>query len=135
MNAYIYQAALWCGSCTTETMRHLVHLGKAPFSLEDETSYDFDDWPKGPYPDGGGESDSPQHCAGCGVFLENDLTHDGVEWVVFELLDYLAYNTGSVEVLDEWAVHIERYGLERYESAILACFKQVREEQEIKGEQ
>jgi len=28
----------------------------------------------GPYPDGGGEADAPQHCGGCGVFLENPLT-------------------------------------------------------------
>ncbi len=45
---------------------------------------DFDDseqWPQGPYPDGGGEADCPQHCDCCGAFLENPLTDDGDSYV------------------------------------------------------
>ena len=44
----------------------------------DENDYDSDDLPKGPYSNGGGEADTPQHCDGCGAFLENPLTGDGV---------------------------------------------------------
>lgn len=35
----------------------------------------------GPYADGGGEADCPQHCGACGVFLENPLTTDGYRYV------------------------------------------------------
>jgi hypothetical protein len=34
-----------------------------------ESDYDSDDLPKGPYAQGGGEADTPQHCEGCGQFL------------------------------------------------------------------
>lgn len=34
--------------------------------------------------DGGGEADTPQHCANCGVPLENPLTSDGVHYVLNE---------------------------------------------------
>ncbi len=37
---------------------------------------------EGPYPDGGGEADCPQHCAACGIPLENPLTSDGVTYVL-----------------------------------------------------
>jgi hypothetical protein len=49
--------------------------------MEKESSYDSDEWPKGPYCDGGGEADNPQHCACCTVFLCNPLTQDGVAYV------------------------------------------------------
>lgn len=44
------------------------------------------------------ESDVPEHCAGCGGFLENDLTGEGVQ--------YVADATGSSA--DEWREH---YGI------------------------
>jgi hypothetical protein len=47
----------------------------------DESSYDSDEWPKGPYGNGGGESDCPQHCGDCHEFLENPLTPDGYQYV------------------------------------------------------
>ncbi|MFN0317543.1 MAG: hypothetical protein ACKVQA_21165 [Burkholderiales bacterium] len=42
---------------------------------------DSSEYPKGPYDEGGGEADSPQHCGGCREFLENPLTPDGMEYV------------------------------------------------------
>jgi hypothetical protein len=74
MNAYMYQAALWCEPCGLAIMARLNEAGKMPEAPADERTYDSDDYPKGPYPDGGGESDSPEHCDGCGVFLRNPLT-------------------------------------------------------------
>ena len=44
-------------------------------------SEDSDTFPQGPFCDGGGEADCPQHCDECGVFLENPLTPDGVRYV------------------------------------------------------
>ena len=77
--AYVYRAALLCESCgdhVRATKPRPAHVNEA-----DEPSYDSDDWPKGPYENGGGEADSPQHCDCCGLFLENPLTADGEAYV------------------------------------------------------
>ncbi len=79
MRVYQYRAALYCEACgdaikaKAEKPAHVVEC--------DESSFDSDDWPKGPYDNGGGEADSPQHCDGCGLFLENPLTDDGRAYV------------------------------------------------------
>lgn len=82
MNASIYQASLYCDDCIAEVKTKLLDEGAtAPEDRDDEETYDSDEWPKGPYPDAGGEADTPQHCEGCGVFLENDLTVEGARYV------------------------------------------------------
>lgn len=83
MNVYIFQAALLCEACAQLTKETIARktLFKVPADPDDESSYDSDDYPKGPYANGGGEADCPQHCDHCGVFLENVLTDDGVLYV------------------------------------------------------
>ncbi len=95
MDVYIYQADMYCKECGEKIRAELTAAGKAPAKPDDETTYDSDEFPKGPFPDGGGESDTVQHCAcgeNCinaldlpdepvhlyGAWLENDLTRDGV---------------------------------------------------------
>lgn len=79
MKVYLFRAALWCEACGDKYRAENV---KPPHVEEsNESSFDSDEWPKGPYRDGGGEADSPQHCDGCGVFLENPLTDDGRAYV------------------------------------------------------
>lgn len=77
MKAYIYQAALLCEECTRKRINTLL----AGSSREIADTGDSDDFPQGPYSDGGGESDTPQHCDHCAVFLENPLTADGEDYV------------------------------------------------------
>jgi hypothetical protein len=55
----------------------------------DEYTFDSDDFPKGF--SGSSESDSPQHCATCGEFLENDLTSDGDAYVLENCADNEEY--------------------------------------------
>lgn len=98
MNAYIYAADLYCDACGENIRADITAAGRAPATPENESSYDSDQFPKGPYPDGGGESDYPCHCAGCNAFLNNPLTPDGVAYV----RDALARNTGRPDVLAEW---------------------------------
>lgn len=69
MEAYIYNADIYCPRCAK-----LIQSDLAPTS-------DSDSYPQGPYANGGGDSDSPQHCARCLTFLENPLTVDGVAYV------------------------------------------------------
>ena len=75
MEAYAYKAALYCADCADDIKARLT----PPVVPDDESSFDSDDYPKGPYDCGGGEADSPQHCDGCGLFLENPLTNEGAD--------------------------------------------------------
>ena len=95
MNAYIYRAALYCEDCVIDIKMRLnwLHEGVP------EEGYDSDWYPKGPYPDGGGEADTPQHCDCCHLFLENPLTGDGESYVKEALEDF----GGCRAVLEDWA--------------------------------
>lgn len=113
MNAYVYQAALLCEDCGGQEIARINGIWERS-SLGAMPTEDSDDYPQGPYPNGGGESDSPQHCDSCGTFLENPLTSDGIAGV--EELIWLAnhptpgYLSGS---LTEWPLseYVEFYGL------------------------
>ena len=105
MDVYIFQAALLCKHDGEKVRRELTRAGEAPADPDDEQSYDSDDFPKGPFPDGGGEADTPQHCDICHMFLENPLTSDGMQYV----LEALDEGRGDTTVLKEWA---DFYGLE-----------------------
>lgn len=103
MKAYIYQAALYCEECG-EAIRNQLDAsfkenGCEPVNTADESSYDSDRYPKGPYENGGGEADKPQHCGACDAFLENPLTDDGVRYVEESLL---FPSNASAEVLHTW---------------------------------
>jgi hypothetical protein len=73
MDVYLFHAAFLCDDCGETVIKEQMH------NIED--TGDSDDYPQGPYPDGGGEADSPHHCDHCGEFLENPLTTDGIEYV------------------------------------------------------
>ena len=96
MNVYIYAADLYCEDCGEAIRKQITQEGFAPKDPEDEWSYDSDEYPKGPYPDGGGKANWPQHCGAgseclnaielsdgtkVGAWLENELTTEGVEYV------------------------------------------------------
>jgi len=93
--AYIYQATLWCDDCGQAICQRLDEAGEGPEDKSDETSFDSDDYPKGPFSDDDDESDSPSHCdsgAECPNAVELDdgskvgaivsgLTEDGIAYV------------------------------------------------------
>ena len=101
MKAYIYQADVLCEKCAISEMVRLTG-GDIPMealvSSASSPSEDSDHWPQGPYVDGGGESDTPQHCSHCQLFLENPLTQEGVDYVQA----HIEYGEGDQEVLREW---------------------------------
>lgn len=103
MDVYIYQAALLCEDCGRAECLILQREGRAPADPSDESSFDSDSFPKGPYPDGGGEADCPQHCDMCGIFLENPLTVDGQDYVRNALDEYTKSRRGNKDVLQTWA--------------------------------
>ena len=120
MDAYIYRADLWCGPCV---IKALVAARKAPGAIDmspaealqqivsangftSESNYDSDDLPKGLIAEGGGEADTPRHCEGCGQFLANPLTTDGLIWVEDAVRDYLTTRKAATAITDtvsEWA--------------------------------
>ena len=102
MNAYMYRAALYCEDCID---RIKLELKDSMPDVSDESSFDSDDYPKGPYENGGGEADGPQHCDNCMVFLENPLTAGGYDYVcesVAYFLDYAMQAGVDPSVIREW---------------------------------
>lgn len=108
---YIYAADIYCEDCGKRTREELTAQGKAPANPEDDSSYDSNDFPDGPYFNGGGEADTPQHCAECHKFLENPLTEDGYDYVFEALHRFSETGKGNAEVLQEWR-DFYREGLE-----------------------
>jgi hypothetical protein len=98
MDAYIFDAELLCSDCAESVMARL----PKPVGWPDEYQYDSDDYPKGPYSDGGGEADCPNHCGICGLFLENPLTDDGAEYVKAAIAEFDSTGRGTPEVIAEW---------------------------------
>ena len=120
-------ADIYCGGCGMAIRNELDRQGKAPDNPDDELSYDSNEYPKGPYDEGGGEADSFQHCGAgdecinaivdddgtkVGAFLENSLTSDGVRYVCEYLLEYTGGHGGSAFVLDVWVEALGWYGLD-----------------------
>jgi len=82
MDVYVYQSAFLCEDCAMK-----VSADRAP-------SDDSDQYPVGPYPDGGGEADCPHHCDHCGLFLRNPLTGDGERYIQAQIAQSpLTYTT------------------------------------------
>ena len=86
MDAYIFQSDILCKDCGENIKKVLPPPSN--YIFDDESSYDSDQWPKGPFGNGGGEADTPQHCGNCGLFLENPLTEDGEKYVIQKYLEY-----------------------------------------------
>ena len=103
MDAYVYQAELLCRDCAEQVMEATPKpVGMDP---NNESTWDSDEYPKGPYPNGGGESDYPQYCGHCGTFLQNPLTEDGQQLVQKAIEE----EDGDTQVLHEWSAF---YGLQ-----------------------
>lgn len=112
---YVYKAALYCKPCGDGIKQRLAMNGKAVPENLDETQYDSDVYPKGPYPNGGGEADSPQHCDNCGRFLDNPLTQEGYNYVNEAIAAHEKSGRGNEEVLNEW---VSFYGINPNASGI-----------------
>ncbi len=127
MNAYIYAADIWCEDCGEAIREKITQEGNAPKNSKDERPYDSDEYPKGPYTDGGGESDTPEHCAAgaecsnaiklldgtkVGAWLENELTTEGVKYV------REAIQEGG-EVAELWAEFYCDYDLQQGEGVAM----------------
>lgn len=125
MNAFIYQAALHCPACIASVKAILDGSNQKPANVDDETTFDSDNYPKGPVADGGGESDSFQHCDSCGEFLGNSLTTDGISYTIGSISRYP--ESGAAEVLDIWAGELKSYDLTGKQKQTLNRYFNIRE--------
>jgi len=116
---YIYQADVWCEKCATEIAATLDAEGKTPPNVMDEASYDSDNYPKGPFFEE--ESDAPEHCSGCHIFLENPLTTDGQTYMQSMVDEALAKGRGDEPHIKEWmdfyGYHPEEKDMQEHESS------------------
>ena len=126
-DAYIYDADIYCESCGEAICRRLDFEGLAPDDPDDETTYDSSEYPKGPYPDAGGEADSLQHCACCHMFLGNPLTTEGVRYTLELINEFIGTAHGNTRCLDLWAEELDTtYSLDLDQQAIIDAYWQKR---------
>lgn len=97
MKVSIYQAAFLCEDCTNKTKKELNYLHEDLPQHE----YDSNNYPKGLYENGGGESDTPGSCDHCHIFLENPLTGDGIQYVLDVFVSCILQNRIN-KVVQEW---------------------------------
>tara|TARA_R110000737_G_scaffold63570_1_gene91262 strand:- start:243 stop:593 length:351 start_codon:yes stop_codon:yes gene_type:complete len=84
IDTYAYNADLYCEDCGLSIKRVIDHFvgnnldnnNVGVNKMEDSNYY-----PQYVGDSGGGESDSPQHCGNCSMFLENSLTSDGENYL------------------------------------------------------
>ena len=85
ITSWTYNASIYCDDCKPDN------------GCSDDRCLDSGCCPQ-PVFSTSDESDTPQHCEECNVFLENALTGDGMEWLRATLCDDL----GNEEVRAEW---------------------------------
>lgn len=99
MQVYIFQADIYCEACGKDMIASLEKTtGAPPIDMREDSNV----WPQGPYSDGGGEADCPQHCGSCGVFLDNPLTADGVKYASDAIREFDMTGKGNAEVIETW---------------------------------
>lgn len=82
MNAYFYNADIYCKACALAIRKELDDIRGLPGDKPGiGDTGDSETYPQGPHADGGGESHRPEHCRNCGLFLENPLTGEGMAYV------------------------------------------------------
>src|SRR5208337_4209638 len=125
---YIYQAEMWCPTCAKEIAADIQqnYPNEMPADPTDEHSYDSDNYPKGPFFDE--ESDAPEHCAGCHIFLENPLTSHGQEYMMQMVDGAVAKGRGDEPHIKEWMdfyeYHPEEKNMEDHESSVASSEKE-----------
>lgn len=114
-DAYVYQAALLCTDCAKKLIESL-----PPDDVDDGNS---DYYPQGPYPCGGGEADSPQHCSALncknavqipggrrvGCPLGNPLTKDGDRYTTTSIAKSILSKSRHERAVGRLWLHIYDY--------------------------
>lgn len=89
--AAIYCADIYCDDCA-ERIKRTITSGIV--------DCDSNQYPQ--YCDNNQESDTPEHCADCGVFFENDLTTDGADYVKETVREDIEFGHTDTIALTVW---------------------------------
>lgn len=87
---FIYKDKFYCLICCLKIQKEIDWI---PDNVNDFSSYGNDEYPHGPFVNGGGPADGPRHCRGCSAHLKNPLTELGQKAV--ENTVELYYKTGE----------------------------------------
>ncbi len=129
VEAFIYCADIYCEECGAKIRAELDKAGKTPADVQNESSFDSDEYPKGPFDDAGGATDCPQHCAECKCYLYAPLTSEGQCYAADALWEYVISKRGDRKVLDQWAEDLADYSLEEPNDTKLEAYYLFRDEQ------
>jgi hypothetical protein len=111
MKIYMWSADLYCGPCGEAIAATLPDPDAWEREHPDSNSYcEIFGEPVG-YDSSEGESDTPDHCGECEIFLERNLTEEGVRYVR-DAIRELALGYGRDEIVQQWA---EFYGIAKAE--------------------
>lgn len=89
---YAYQADTWCSDCGEKIIEELRAKGL-------EETGDTDQWPQ--WGSISEETDCPDHCSGCGAYLDLALTSEGQQYVIEHAIE--ALENGSIgSCVKEW---------------------------------
>jgi len=91
----MFQADLFCGPCGETISATLPEPTEWEREYPDSNSHPIE------YDSSEGESDSPDHCAKCELFLERNLTGDGIAYVI-EAVEELKFGHGRSEIVQQW---------------------------------
>jgi len=111
---YAYNADTWCDDCAEEIKDRILRehrlVTPVTFVPSDEDLDDLDTGDTDEYPQPYGystESDCPQHCAGCGIFLENELTTEGADYVREAVREDLAAGDTDSIAVTVWMAELD----------------------------
>ena len=111
MKIFMFQADWFCEPCG-EAIKETIDIATLPYPGEGlfrEWYLDSDSFPI-EYDSSEGESDTPDHCANmeCELFLERNLTEDGIAYVR-DAVEELKFGHGRNEIVQEW---VDYYDIE-----------------------
>ena len=98
MKIYMFDGDVYCKPCGEAIAATLPDPDAWEREHPDSNSYPV------AYDSSEGEADSPEHCGKCGLFLERNLTEDGVRYVQ----DYVDTLCGDTDITLLWG---EFYGI------------------------
>jgi len=98
MKIYMFQADLYCKPCGESITATL------PEPTEFEREYPDSESHPIAVDSSEGASDSPDHCGNheCELFLERNLTEDGIEYVK-EAVEELKFGHGRSDIVQQWS--------------------------------
>jgi hypothetical protein len=103
MRIYMFEADLFCHPCGEAIAATL----PAPDEWEREHP-DSDSHPVA-YDSSEGQSDTPDHCGQCNLFLERNLTEDGIEYVRDCVAEDLCTEVEILGIVRQW---VDFYGID-----------------------